>query len=351
MEAFLRKLCPSGTPGYAWSAPGSSGGPHRGWGGLASLGPRERPVLEGTLFDLASLTKPLATALVALRAMDSGDLDLDSPVPGTNAPAFSFLDLLRHRAGFPPWLPLYGFIPGRGDARDWLSRHCPRSRLGRAEYSCLDYILLGLVLEEALGAPLDRLFRERVAKPIGLTDKEACFTPHLCNVTDVAATERGETREAIMARQYGTHPPAFLPEGEGPGIVNDGNARFLGGVAGNAGLFGSLKAVEILADAYRPVGGFLSPGTLDLAWTPPAAGHGEHRSAGWRVSPCAHWSVGAALPRGAIGHEGYTGTGVWLELPPGRTYILLTNRIHPRHPGTDFGPVRVAFLDAARTLA
>lgn len=351
MEAFLRKLCPSGTPGYAWSCLGSARGPHRGWGGLASVAPGERRVLEGTLFDLASLTKPLATALVALRAMDCGDLDLGSPVPGTDAPAFTYLDLLRHRAGFPPWLPLYGFIAGRGDARDWLSRQCPRSRPGPAEYSCLDYILLGLVLEEALGAPLDRLFLERVAKPLGLTDEEACFTPHLCNVADVAATERGETREAIMARQYGTHPPALLPEVEGAGTVNDGNARFLGGVAGNAGLFGSLKAVETLANAYRLAGGFLSPGSVDLAWKPPPAKQGEHRSAGWRVSPCAHWPVGTALPRGAIGHEGYTGTGVWLEPAHGRTYILLTNRIHPRHPGTDFGPVRVAFLNAARTLA
>jgi CubicO group peptidase (beta-lactamase class C family) len=313
------------------------------------LAPRERCVLEGTLFDLASLTKPLATALLALRAMDRGELDLDSPVPETAAPAFSYLDLLRHRAGLPPWLPLYAFVAGRGDARDWLSRHCPRSHPGRAEYSCLDYILMGLLLEEKLGAGLEALFRERVALPLGLRDEEACFNPTACNLSDVAATERGETREATMARQYGTAPPSTLPELEGQGIVNDGNARFLGGVAGNAGLFASARAVQVLADAYRPESGFLSARSVDLAWNAPEAGRGQRHSAGWRVSPCPHWSVGTALASGAIGHEGYTGTGVWLEPAPGRTYILLTNRIHPRHPGTDFGPVRVAFLEAART--
>jgi serine-type D-Ala-D-Ala carboxypeptidase len=351
MEAFLQSLCPSQTPGYAWSVSNANGRFEGGSGGLASVAPRERPLSETTLFDLASLTKPLATALLALNAGDRGELDLESPAPGAAAPGISYLDLLRHQAGFPPWLPLYGFIKCRSEARDWLSRQCPRAHPGRAEYSCLGYILLGFLLEEALGAPQDRLFQERIAGPLGLNEGEACFNPRLCNTDDVAVTEREEPNEAIVARHYGTTPPKFPVELEGDGIVNDGNARFLGGVAGNAGLFGTLKAVEILSNAFRPEVGFLSPGSGDLAWKAPLVRHGQHRSAGWRVSPCESWPVGAALPEGAIGHEGYTGTGVWLEPGPGRTYILLTNRIHPRHTGADFAPARAAFIRAARDLA
>ena len=351
MEAFLQSLCPSQTPGYAWSVSNASGRIKGAWGGLASVAPHERPLLETTLFDLASLTKPLATALLALNAGDRGELDLESPVPGTAAPGISCLDLLRHQAGFPPWLPLYGFVECRDEARDWLSRHCPRAQPGRAEYSCLDYILLGFLLEDALGARQDRLFLERIAGPLGLNAREACFNPGLCNTHDVAATEREEPNEVIMARHYGAAPPRFPLGLEGDGIVNDGNARFLGGIAGNAGLFGTLRAVEILSNAFRPETGFLSPGSAELAWKSPLLAPGQHRSAGWRVSPCENWSVGKALPEGAVGQEGYTGTGAWLEPGTGRTYILLTNRIHPRHTGTGFAPARVAFIRAARDLA
>src|SRR5512135_3129159 len=113
MEAFLRTLCPSQTPGYAWSVRSGSRRLAAGWGGVAAGGPEPLAAQESTLYDLASLTKPLATALVALQAFDRGELDLEAPVEGSAPPSFTLLQLLRHEAGFPSWLPLYAFAGGR----------------------------------------------------------------------------------------------------------------------------------------------------------------------------------------------------------------------------------------------
>lgn len=351
MEAFLRALCPAQAPGYAWSVRSGSRRLAVGWGGVAVSGPDPQAADESTLYDLASLTKPLATALLALQAFDRGELDLEAPVEGSAPPSFTPLQLLRHEAGFPSWLPLYAFVNAREEALDWLLRRCPREPPGmKAEYGCPGYLLLGLHLERVLHGSLGGLFAERVLRPLLLREDEVCFAPPEALRRRCAATEAPPTREAEMARQHGTAPPGF-PEGwEGRGVVNDGNARFLGGVSGNAGLFGTLRAVEVLSDAYRPESGVLSPRSLALAWKPSSLASSQRRTAGWKASCSPGWAAGGRLGPSSIGHEGYTGTGLWLEHSPPRSYILLTNRIHPRHPGTDFGPVRAAFLDAAKGL-
>jgi CubicO group peptidase (beta-lactamase class C family) len=352
LSAFFGEICPSQTPGYAWSISSSSGRIYGGSGGVTSIEPRGSKVCEETLFDLASLTKPLVMALLALRAHDAKKVNLLETVRGAGGSRFTYLQLLRHEAGFPPWLPVYGFADDRKGVMEWLLRSCPRSQAGlSAQYSCPGYILLGLLLEQKLGASLDQLFQEHVASPLGLTERQACFNPPSGLRRQVARTELCEPNEAIMARLYGTVTPKFPSGREGWGIANDGNARFLGGISGNAGLFGTLKAVEVLANAYRPKGAFLSKQALKLAWKPAGDVKGDRRTAGWKAASSRGWLPGQMLPRGSIGHEGYTGTGVWLEPGAGRTYILLANRVHPRHPGTEFGPVRAAFLRAARELA
>jgi CubicO group peptidase (beta-lactamase class C family) len=344
LEKVLSGLCPSQAPGLAWSVSTGLGqrlaGGHRGF---AVLDPQRLAVFDNTLFDLASLTKPLATALLALQAEDRGEIDLTAAVAGE---PFTYIQLLRHEAGFPAWMPVYAFADDPAGARRWLLERCPRRAPGeRAEYSCLGYILLGFLLEEILQCPLDALFAERIAGPLGLSPKAACFRPPEDLRQETAATERGPFNEAEKARQNG----AMLPPWRGPagwGQVNDGNARFLGGVAGNAGLFGGLEAVERLAGAFRDGSKLLSKRARLRAWT---ASPG-FRTAGWKVAGHPGWIAGAELPEGSMGHEGYTGTGLWMEPGEGRTYILLTNRIHPVHPGSDFGEARAAFLSSAREL-
>ncbi len=344
LEKVLSGLCPAQAPGLAWSVSTGSGqrlaGGHLGF---AVLDPERLPVLENTLFDLASLTKPLVTALLALQAEDRGEMDLMAPVPGE---PFTFLQLLRHEAGFPAWMPVYAFTDDPMEIRRWLSGRCPRGTPGvRTEYSCLGYILLGFLLEEILHAPLDGLFAERIAGPLGLSPEAACFRPPEDLRRSTAATERGPFREDEMARQYGATAPSRR-EPAGWGQVNDGNARCLGGAAGNAGLFGRLEAVERLAGAFRDGSPLLSEKARLKAWAPSQG----FRTAGWKAAGHPGWAAGVELPEGSIGHEGYTGTGLWMEPGEGRTYILLTNRIHPVHPGADFGESRAAFLSSAREL-
>lgn len=344
LEKVLSGLCPAQTPGLAWSVSAGSGKRIAGGTlGFAVVDPERLPVRENTLFDLASLTKPLVTALLALQAEDRGELDLMATVPGE---AFTFLQLLRHEAGYPAWLPVYAFAGDRPGLHHWLMRQCPRGAPGmRTEYSCLGYILLGFLLEEILHAPMDRLFAERAAGPLGLSPEDVCFRPPDGLRERTAATERGPFQEAKMARRNGTEIPPWR-EPAGWGQVNDGNARSLGGVAGNAGLFGRLEAVERLAGAFREGSVLLSERARQRAWTPSPG----FRTAGWKAAGHSGWTAGAELPEGAIGHEGYTGTGLWMEPGDGKTYLLLTNRIHPVHPGTDFGEARAAFLSAARQL-
>lgn len=351
LQRFFDGLCPSRSPGYAWSVAAPGERPASGWGGHRSLEPRLLPVEEDTLFDLASLTKPLATALVALRAWDEGRLDLEAPVMGCSAPPFSLLDLLRHHAGYPAWRPLYALGVDREGLLSWLLSQCPRSGAGEsAVYGCPGYVLLGLLLERILHRPLGDLFAD-AARALGIAADEACFAPPPGLWSRCAATEMGAPREAEMARQFGAVVPGFPSGWEGAGVVNDGNARHLGGAAGNAGLFGTLRAVQALARAFLGEGGYLSERALSLAWTPRPLPSGELRTAGWKSSGTRGWAAGEALCPGAVGHEGYTGTGVWLERDTGRSYILLTNRVHPVHPGTDFGPSRAAFLRAAKERA
>ncbi len=352
IDTYLDSICPAHTPGASWSVAVEGSARTRGWKGMAATGPGAVPVTGDTIYDLASLTKPLATALIALRAGDAGRIDLETEATPVRDGRVTWLQLLRHQAGFPDWLPLYAFLRDKGEAGPWLRTECPREGTGRAvQYSCPGYILLGLLLEDRLGDDLPGLFQEWVAEPLGLARKDACFNPPPDFRVRTAATETGPGHEADMARRFGAAVPTFQTA-DGQGEVNDGNARFMGGAAGNAGLFGTLGAVEILCDAYLPDRAFLSKKALDLAWrSPHPAGSGQRRTVGWKARGSENWWANEFLPDGGIGHEGFTGTGAWMEGYGRTTYILLTNRIHPRHPGNDFGPVRAGFIRAARGTA
>jgi len=315
------------------------------------------PVHPDLQFDLASLTKPLATTTLLLLARRDG-LDLSAPVSEvlpelaeTPWRDVTFLQCATHTAGFPAWAPLYALGPSTRDGyvRSLAAITPVAAASAAVEYSCLGFIAVGAALERAAGAELGVLFRELVAEPLGLA-AEVGFAP--AAETPVAGGETAWFAESrlLAERGMGGGPPGFL---EGAVSCDDGNARALGGVAGNAGLFGSAAAVVRLASEYLPGGGeLLAPEEAELATRCLTPGLQQARGLGWQLATTPGCSAGPALPHSAFGHTGFTGTSVWVDPDRREVFVLLSNRLHPGGRLGDLHPLRRRFHGlASRALA
>jgi CubicO group peptidase (beta-lactamase class C family) len=297
---------------------------------------------ETTPFDLASLTKPLATAslLVLLEQDGRLDLDGDSPLAGR-----TLRELADHSAGLPAWAPLCAVADDLPGYLARIAELAERSPVEGTLYSDLGYILLGSVIEETAGTGLATLFRERIADRVGI--ERLAFAVGEDRFDDAAPTERGSRFEKRMAGA----------EGEGyawresipPGQVHDSNAHALGGVAGHAGLFGTATDVARLGSALmrrEPLG--LEAPARERLLRETAAGGG--RTVGMVLSTHSGAARGL-LPDGSCGHTGFTGTSMWLDPQREACFVLLTNRIHPAVADADFQPVRREFHRLAARAA
>jgi CubicO group peptidase (beta-lactamase class C family) len=335
-------------PGAAWWVADDGEVVCRGAAGHAAIEPHVELASSSTPFDLASLTKPLATALIALLLEADGRIELDGAL-GSIFPALrttpfggaTLRDAAMHRARFPAWKPLY--LSGNTD--EAYVRAIAASEPGPAGetvYSDLGYILLGLALQCASGRPLDALFDERVARPLGLA---SCgFASRSRRFDRAAATERGNGYERRLA---GDSAAGFRFRDEViRGEVHDGNAWALGGVAGHAGLFGTAEDVAAIAGAIlRPESLGVGPEALRPMLTR-ATPQPQARTFGFLLASDAE-SVRGILPDTCAGHFGFTGTSVWIDPARRRVYVLLTNRVHPVVPAAEFTATRRAFHAAA----
>ncbi|HVE66787.1 MAG TPA: serine hydrolase domain-containing protein, partial [Thermoanaerobaculia bacterium] len=240
--------------------------------------------------------------------------------------------LLTHTSGLPAWLPLYAWGEGPAAYRRTLGGIEPEARPGeRVTYSDLNFLLLGEILETHFSAPLDLVFVDLVR---GRSGGAAAFLPGRAGT---AATEKDDATERAMAAGMGISYPRFRA-GVVWGEVHDGNAFRRGGVAGNAGLFGTARDVWELSrpwlePALRPLTGDRTPALSEargLAW------QGSRGAGSWVP----------AMPASAFGHTGFTGTSVWIDPEGGTIAVLLSNRIHPAVRGTDFNAVRRRFHEA-----
>jgi CubicO group peptidase (beta-lactamase class C family) len=357
LDAWLaEKVREDWFPGASWLVGDARRVLAEGAVGDATVEPGRLPASTETLYDLASLTKPLATALLAVRLQAAGRLRLEDRVdrllpewrPG-DGPPLTLLDLLTHRSGLPAWMPLYALasdMTGRIVAVATAPR--PHAPLLAVTYSCPNYLLAGFALERVSGAPLDRLFREQVTTPLGIGDLG--YRPAPEEKPRIAATETGNAHESALA---GVAAAAYngwrrqLIWGE----VHDHNAWTLGGVAGNAGLFGTARAVWSLARTFLKDGPALL-GDEERSWfahdfTP---GLNQARSVGFQLASTPGCSAGADLSPRAFGHTGFTGTSLWIDPEVERVLVLLTNRVHPRHRDRDLHPLRREFHTRARAL-
>ncbi len=321
------------------------------------------PVGPETVYDLASLTKILATTTLIAGAVGRRRLALDDRLPVELAlrdgERPTLAELLEHAAGLAahreffaaPW----ALGPGQRAALLAAVREVPRAGPARAAalYSDLGFLLLGAWLELLEGARLDALFRAQIAAPLGVADQIGFCPldrPPLFACERVAPTEVYDDPNAHWQRIRSQLGPRLAHA-----IVHDDNCVVMGGVAGHAGLFGTASGVLAIARAWLER---RLPGVPDDAqaqvwarFTTPSTVPGSTRRLGFDgPAPDASGSTGSALSPAALGHLGFTGTSVWIDPADRSIYVLLSNRVHPRRDNLQIRAVRQRFHALAATI-
>jgi len=301
--------------------------------------PEEYAASLETVYDLASLTKPLVTGLLCARMIESGQLSLDSSIAKylsefdrPDKHGMTVRELLTHSSGLPAWQPLYIIANGKRDGAIAAIANQPLEyKPGeRVVYSDLGFIVLGALLQRMAGKQLAQLAQSEIFEPMEL--RSTFFNPSQAVRKGVAACEDGNAYEREMCER--DHPgQAYADWRTGViwGEVHDGNAHFLGGAAGHAGLFSN--ANETLRLAHQFISGrseLLSNRTCELFRENMTAGLNEARSFAWQLAATKDSTAGPSLPPDAFGHTGFTGTSCWIDAAAERVYILLTNRTHAR---------------------
>ncbi|MBC7929052.1 MAG: serine hydrolase [Rubrivivax sp.] len=308
--------------------------------GEAVREPSSLPATLETIYDLASLTKPLVTGLLAALLVERGMVEPDGAV-SLYLPEFGREDkrsitvrqLLTHTSGLPAWLPLYALADDDpAHVLETIAAQMLEQEPGaRVVYSDLGFITLGLLLQRVEELPLPELARREIFGPLGLA--RTFFNPEKSFQTEVAACESGgNTYERDMCEtQHGAKPAGNWRERTIWGEVHDGNAYFLGGAAGHAGLFSTARETLRIAEQFLPhTTRVLVPDTCALFRTNMTVGLNEARSFAWQLAPTPDSTAGPRLPPESFGHLGFTGTSCWIDPTSERVFILLTNRTHAR---------------------
>jgi uncharacterized protein YbbC (DUF1343 family)/CubicO group peptidase (beta-lactamase class C family) len=314
----------------------------KAYGNRAILPTRE-PMTLDTVFDVASLTKPVATATSVMILVERGKVALRDPVvqhipdfapDGGDREKVTVEQLLTHRAGLPPDDPIELYTGTRAEIFERKYRQPLEAAPGaRFRYSDVGYEVLGELVERVSGEPLDRFTEENVFRPLGMRDSHfrpvatSRFLGEKMGLTDlsrppisrIAPTERREDRWMR-------------------GEVHDPRAYAVGGVAGHAGLFSTADDLSrycrmILAGGKLGTARVLSPLGVDALTRPRFYGDDDLRGLGWDIATAYSRNRGDLFPPGSFGLTGFTGTSLWLD-PSSRTWVVfLSNRLHPDGKG------------------
>lgn len=292
-----------------------------------------------TFFDLASLTKVLSTLPAVLNLISQGEISLDDTLGRffSNAGWFqtpSLADvtvrqLLTHSSGLPAWRPIFATVSQRQTALANVLQSRLKHSPGSYVYSDLGFMLLGALIERISGNRQDVFVQEHLYNPLGLATLQ--YGP-LIN-RPIAATEDCGWRNVLLE-----------------GVVHDENAYVMEGVAGHAGLFGTVADIARFAQMYlRQDTGLGDPDLLDFAIREQVTTTDTRRGLGWQLkSPIS--CAGEFASGSSFGHTGFTGTSLWLDPEQGWFAVLLSNRVHPsRTGGVHLHQLRCTFHDAVAT--
>jgi CubicO group peptidase (beta-lactamase class C family) len=299
--------------------------------GKRAVEPKPEAMTRDTIFDMASLTKPIATATAVMILIDEGRLRPSDHFTSTlkewdnhGKASVTIEQLLRHRAGFIADNPLSDYEHGPDDAWKRLAEIELVSRPDEQfRYSDVGFMILGKLVERQTGRPLDQFARERIFDVLGMHDTH--FRPIAGNapspvppVERIAPTERDAPAGRILR-----------------GIVHDPRSRALGGVAGHAGLFATADDLAIFAQTIlnggrapngrRVLSQLAVRATIDTGSTP----RGQRRGLGWDVQTSYSAPRGSLFGPTSFGHTGFTGTSLWIDPETETFVIILTSRLHP----------------------
>jgi uncharacterized protein YbbC (DUF1343 family)/CubicO group peptidase (beta-lactamase class C family) len=291
--------------------------------GHRALEPRREPMTVDTIFDIASLTKVVATTTAVMQLFEQGKIRLNDPVAkyipdfGQNGKQdITIRQLLTHYSGLAPDLDLKSTWEGKETAYRMVDAELPPDPPGaRFSYSDINFIVLGELVEKVSGDPLDEYCARHIFAPLKMT--HARFLPPASWRSKIAPTQYDENEHMLR------------------GVVHDPTARRMGGVAGDAGLFSTADDLAKFAQALLDGGdGILSPLSVDKMTSPQQPPQAPVlRGFGWDIDSPYSTNRGDLLPIGSYGHTGFTGTSIWID-PTTKSYIiLLTNAVHPRGKG------------------
>lgn len=310
---------------------------HRAFGRRALVPRRERMSLT-TIFDLASLTKVMATTASVILLVADGSVALDAPV-ATYLPSFAergkekitVRHLLTHSSGLRPWRAYHadlverdrrrgeqvvGTPDGKREITNRVLRSAPVHEPGEASvYGDLDFIALGALVEAVAGEELDAFCARRIYQPLGLVDTHFNHLPYTGERARYAATEQCSWRERVLW-----------------GEVHDPNAWAMGGVAGHAGLFSTAREVlrfgqEMLAADRGESALFPAEVAREFFRRQEIAPESDW-ALGWDTPTEGQSTSGRHFSKRSIGHTGFTGTSLWIDLERGMVMVFLSNRIH-----------------------
>jgi CubicO group peptidase (beta-lactamase class C family) len=315
--------------------------------GVSVVRPERIPMARDTIFDLASLTKNVATTTAVMWLVHDGLVGLDDPV-AKHLPTFAERDkeevtvrhLLTHSAGLKPWRGFHELMIqrerktgerqiGTPEGREWIIDRVLRSALVHepgeaAVYGDLDFIVLGALVEAVSGQALDAFCHARVFEPLGMKDTRF-FPIAVDGAADpalplalrrrIAATENCAWRERILW-----------------GEVHDPNAFAMGGVAGHAGLFGTaddlLRFGQTFVDAWHGRSDALPPDLVRAFSERQHMPESSDWAIGWDTPTTGTSSSGQHFSERSVGHLGFTGTSIWIDLEREAIVVMLTNRVH-----------------------
>ncbi len=346
-QAFAEALAAGAFPGAVLLVRDGDSEPVVRAYGTRSAEAGSRSMQAETIFDLSSLTKPLATTVAIMLLVRDGLLRLDDRVTrffhnfGVHGKTHAtFRHLLAHCSGLAAWRPFYEEIleiERRGERVNFLGSHgakefvyqeiCrsrPQCAAGeKSEYSDLGFILLGAAVEVISGKTLDRYCRDRIFRPLDLEstsfiDLTMVRARRIVPVTDmIAPTENCPWRKRVLC-----------------GAVHDDNAYAMGGVAGHAGLFGCATDIDRLLcrlrDCWQGGDDFLPAPLVREMWQIDRTVADSTWALGWDTPSPTRSMAGVRFSKQTVGHLGFTGTSVWVDLERRRHVVLLSNRVHPR---------------------